>query len=55
MPSWLNKRNLGLAAGAAGTLALLLFPGSVITLGIGAALGYRGREWMEQMERSVET
>lgn len=49
-----NKRNIGLATGAVGALALLLFPASIITLGIGAALGYRGRTWVEQIERSVE-
>lgn len=54
MPSWINRQTLGWAAGAAGGLALMLFPGSVITLGIGIALGYRGRSWLEQTERSVQ-
>ena len=48
MPSWLTKRNLEVAAGCAGAAAVLLFPGSLITLGIGAALGYRGRDWIRE-------
>ena len=54
MPLWLNKRNLGWAAGAAVTLALLLYPASLLTLGAGAALGYQGRAWLEKSERSVQ-
>lgn len=48
MPSWLTKRNLELAAGCAGAVAVLLFPGSLITLGLGAVLGYRGRDWLKR-------
>lgn len=39
--------------GVAGVLALLLFPGSVVMLAIGAAAGYRGRIRVEKLERSV--
>lgn len=51
-PSWCTKRNLELAAGCAGAVAVLLFPASLITLGLGAVLGYRGRNWLEQFEAS---
>ncbi|BDF70939.1 hypothetical protein CE91St41_18320 [Oscillospiraceae bacterium] len=48
MPSWLTKKNLEVAAGCAGAVAVLLFPASLITLGIGAALGYKGRSWIKE-------
>ena len=53
MPQWLNKQTVGWAAGTAVTLALLLYPASLVTLGIGAALGYGGRAWLEKTERSA--
>ena len=46
MPSWLTGRNLALAAGCAGAIAVVLFPASLITLGLGAALGYKGSSWL---------
>ncbi|HJB57999.1 MAG TPA: hypothetical protein H9714_10675 [Candidatus Flavonifractor intestinipullorum] len=54
MSSERNKGYLTMAAGAAGALALLLFPASVLTLGVGAVLGYHGRAWVEELERSVK-
>ena len=48
MPSWLTKKNLEVAAGCAGAVAVLLFPASLITLGIGAVLGYKGRGWIKE-------
>lgn len=48
LPSWLTKKNLEVAAGCAGAVAVLLFPASLITLGIGAALGYKGRSWIKE-------
>lgn len=38
------KKYLGLAAACTGGVAVLLFPGSVVTLGLGIALGYKGRD-----------
>lgn len=49
MPPWLTKRNLKLAAGCAGAVAVLLFPASLITLVLGAALGYCGRDYLAQI------
>lgn len=47
MPSWLTGRNLAMAAGCAGAIAVVLFPASLVTLGLGAVLGYKGREWLD--------
>lgn len=49
MPSWLTRRNLELAACCAGAAAVVLFPASLITLGLGAVLGYRGRDWLNSV------
>lgn len=38
------KRYLGLAAACTGGVAVLLFPASIVTLGLGLALGYKGQE-----------
>lgn len=46
MPSWLSGRNLALAAGCAGAVAAVLFPGSLLTLGLGGVLGYKGHDWL---------
>lgn len=54
MPSWLTKRNLELAAGCAGLVAVLLSPASLITLGLGAVLGYRGRDCLNQLLEEAE-
>ncbi len=40
------RRNLGLAAACTGGLAVLLAPASVITLGLGLALGYKGQDYI---------
>ena len=48
LPTWLNKKNLGIAAACAGGMALLLYPASMITLGLGAVLGYKGKDWFRQ-------
>ena len=54
MPSWLTKQNLKLAAGAAGCTAVLLSPASLITLGLGAALGYMGRDCLDRLLEEAE-
>ncbi len=40
------RRNLALAGACTGGLALLLAPTSVITLGLGVALGYKGQGYI---------
>lgn len=47
MPTWATRRNLKLAAGCAGAAALVCFPGTLLTLGLGTILGYQGRGWLE--------
>lgn len=47
-PDWINKKNLGIAAACAGGVALLIYPASIITLGLGAALGYKGKDWLRR-------
>ena len=41
------RRNLGLAAACTGGVAVLLFPATVITLGVGVALGYQCRQGIQ--------
>lgn len=41
------KGHLTLAAACAGGMALLLAPASVITLGLGVAMGYKGRDYIK--------
>lgn len=43
-----TKRNLALAAACTGGLAVLLAPASVITLGLGVALGYKGQDYIKE-------
>ncbi len=38
------KRDLALAAACTGGIAILLAPASVVTLGLGVALGYTGKD-----------
>lgn len=45
MPS---KKTLKTAAACAAGAAVLIFPGSVLMLGVGAALGYWGHSKVEQ-------
>lgn len=47
-PEWLNKKNLGVAALCAGGAALVLYPASMITLALGAILGYKGKDWLRE-------
>lgn len=51
MPTWMTMRNLELAAGCAGVAAILLFPASLITLGLGVALGAKGKAWLSETRR----
>ena len=55
MQKWITGRNLKLAAGCAGAAALLFVPGTLLTLGLGAALGYQGRGWLEERAGSCGT
>lgn len=55
MSSWLTGRNLALAAGCAGAAAVVLFPGSLITLCLGGVLGYKGREWLATQRGAAGT
>lgn len=43
------KRDLGLAAACTGGVAVLLFPASLLTLGLGVALGYKGKEHIKNL------
>lgn len=47
MPPYLNGTTLRTAALCIGGFAVLLHPASLVTLGVGAWLGYRGRNWLE--------
>ena len=49
-----EKRTLCLAAGCAAAVGVLLFPASLITLGAGAVLGYKGRDWLRQIREGME-
>lgn len=44
-----TKRSLGIAAACTGGLAVLLAPASVITLAIGVAVGYGGKEYIGRL------
>lgn len=44
-----TKRSLTLAAACTGGLAVLLAPGSVVTLAIGVAAGYGGKEYIGRL------
>lgn len=55
MPTWLTGRKLALAAGCAGAAAVVLFPGSLITLCLGGVLGYKGRDWLIARRGAAET
>lgn len=48
LPTWLNKRTIGIAVVCAGGVALLLYPASMITLGLGTVLGYKGKDWLRE-------
>jgi len=39
-----TKRNLKIAGACTAGVAVLLYPAALVTLGIGAALGYHGRD-----------
>lgn len=43
------KRNLALAAACTGGIAILLAPASVVTLGLGVALGYKGQDYIKSL------
>ncbi len=43
------KRNLGLAAACTSGIAVLLYPASLITLGLGLALGYKGQDYIRDL------
>ena len=45
---------LCLAAGCAAAIGLVLFPASLITLGAGAFLGYKGCNWLRQKREGME-
>lgn len=40
------RGHLALAAACTGGMALLLAPASIVTLGLGVALGYKGRDYI---------
>lgn len=44
-----TKGHLALAAACTGGMALLLAPASVITLGLGAFLGYKGKDYIKDL------
>jgi len=46
LPPYVNGSTLRTAALCMGGLAVLLHPVSLVTLGVGVWLGYRGREWL---------
>ena len=43
------KRNLALAAACTGGMAVLLAPASVVTLGLGVAVGYKGQRYIKAL------
>jgi len=43
------KRDLTLAAACTGGLAVLLAPASIVTLGLGVALGYKGQRYIRDL------
>ena len=43
------KRDLALAAACTGGIAILLAPASVVTLGLGVALGYQGKDYIKAL------
>ena len=43
------KRDLALAAACTGGIAILLAPASVVTLGIGLAVGYKGQDTIKAL------
>ena len=44
-----TKRSLTVAAACTGGLAVLLAPASVVTLGLGIALGYKGQDRIREL------
>ena len=49
-----TKRSLTIAAVCAGGAAVVLFPASLVTLGLGAVLGYRGRDVLSALLQGGE-
>ena len=49
-----KKQVLCLAAGCTAAIGVLLFPASLITLGAGVVLGYKGRGWLRQIREEME-
>lgn len=43
------KRNLGLAAACTGGVAVLLYPASLVTLGLGIVAGYKGQDYIRRL------
>jgi hypothetical protein len=43
------KGHLTLAAACTGGMALLLAPASIVTLGLGVALGYKGQDYIKSL------
>lgn len=43
------KRYLALAAACTGGMAILLAPASVVTLALGAAAGYKGKDYIKNL------
>ena len=48
------KRDLALAGVCTGGLAILLAPASVVTLGLGVAIGYKGQDYIRSVLRGGE-
>lgn len=49
-----EKRTLYLAVGCAAAIGVVLFPASLITLGAGVVLGYKGCSWLRQQKEDME-
>jgi len=47
-----SKQTVYVAVGCA--IGVLLFPASLITLGAGAVLGYKGCNWLRQKREGIE-
>ncbi len=49
-----TKQKLALAVGGVALVGLILFPASLITLGVGVALGYHGCKRYTQKKEGVQ-
>ena len=49
-----SKQTVYVAVGCAAAIGVLLFHASLITLGAGAVLGYKGCNWLRQKREGIE-